>query len=114
VPAIISFKPVAAWVANPTPWPAEGRRYPAKHKGGDSCSGQLLLMAAGLDFVCPGDRGRSFTVGVDQVLDRDNDGIKLVTGKKYHFDVDGGGKQAVKLLFDEWVYRTHLVEVSAK
>jgi hypothetical protein len=74
-----------------------------------------MLFANGLEFVCPGDNGRSFSVALGEIMRADKDGIQTLAGRKYHFDgIPGGNKAGVEELFDEWLFRTHLVQTGAQ
>ena len=75
-----------------------------KHFGG-SCSGQLTLNAAGLIFQCPGDPNNSFQVALNQIGAVDENGIELVSGKKYHFSIPGMTKSGEEQLFSGWLHQ---------
>lgn len=73
-----------------------------KHFGG-SCSGQLTLNTAGLVFDCPNDPGESFQVALNEIGAVDDNGIRLLSGKKYHFSISGMSKSAEQALFASWL-----------
>jgi hypothetical protein len=81
--------------------------YPAKHDKlfGDSCVGQLTLNATGLSFSCPGNPGAAVQIPLNQIGAVDENGILLVSGKKYHFSIRGMSKDAEQQLFSNWLHR---------
>lgn len=84
-------------------------QFTAHHKGHNGCDGVLSLKASGLEFTCPGDAHKSFSVALDQIRGTDDDGIATTSGAKYHFDkVPGGDKEYVERLFEQWLSRTRL------
>ena len=106
--------PVAGTVPPPMPQPvAPGKpafaplSYPARHDKlfGDNCVGQLTLNASGLSFSCPGNPGAALQVPLNQIGAVDENGILLVSGKKYHFSIRGMNKDAEQQLFSYWLHR---------
>jgi hypothetical protein len=81
--------------------------YTARHDRhfGGSCSGQLTLSAAGLTFHCPDDPGGSVQVALNQIGAVDENGILLLSGKKYHFSIPGMSKSAEEQLFVNWLHQ---------
>lgn len=104
-------------VAGPSPVlpavPANGSRSPfaplvyqarhEKHFGG--CAGQLTLSATGLIFRCADDPEESFQVALNEIGAVDDNGIQLVSGKKYHFSISGMSKSAEQTLFANWLHQ---------
>jgi len=99
--------------APPPPVPAAGRTpfaavsYPARHDKhfGGECAGQLTLNSTELVFHCPADPGSGFQVAIHQIDSVDDNGIRLVSGKKYHFTISGMDKRAERTLFVDWLNR---------
>ena len=81
--------------------------YPARHdkRFGEGCSGQLTLNANGLEFTCPGDPDETLRAAFNQIASVDDNGIKLASGKKYHFTIQGMSKDAQRALFRDWFNR---------
>jgi len=81
--------------------------YPARHDKhfGAGCSGQLTLNSTALVFNCPGDPGSGFQLPINQIDAVDDNGIRLLSGKKYHFTIPGMNKSAEKALFTDWLNR---------
>lgn len=81
--------------------------YPARHDRhfGGECNGQLTLNSAALVFNCPADPGSGFQVPVNQIDGVDENGVRLFTGKKYHFTINGMNKGAERALFADWLSR---------
>jgi hypothetical protein len=73
-----------------------------KHFGG-SCDGQLTLDGTGLVFRCSDDPGGSFQVALADIEAVDSNGIRLRSGKKYHFDIAGMSKDGEEQLFANWL-----------
>jgi hypothetical protein len=97
--------------APPTSWPPDGTQFTAHHKGRNGCEGMLILKASGLQFICPSDGAKSFSVALNEVRGTDDDGIVTISGAKYHFDkIPGGNKEYVERLFEDWLSRTRLVQ----
>jgi hypothetical protein len=72
------------------------------HLGRHHCDGELIFTDKDFSFTCPSD---SFTVERSMVAKLDNNGVLLVSGEKYHFDVAGYDKTGVQILFSEWLER---------
>jgi hypothetical protein len=81
--------------------------YPARHDRhfGEGCSGRLTLDASGLVFSCPDDSEETLRVAFNQIASADDNGIKLTSGKKYHFTIAGMSKDAERSLFRNWLNR---------
>ncbi len=79
--------------------------YSARHEKhfGESCSGQLTLNGNGLVFRCPDDPGGSFQVALADIESVDSNGIRLSSGKKYHFAIAGMTKDSEQQLFANWL-----------
>jgi hypothetical protein len=113
-PSKLRFDNTIGSVRSPKPWPTQGMELRARHKGGYGCDGILRLKAERLEFDCPGDNKKSFSIAIDDVKEDDHDGIVTVRGEKYHFDhIPGSDTQATAELFQEWLVRTHLVADAA-
>jgi len=105
-PAVPNPAPNAA--APPASTPAQPYTpmvYSARHDKhfGDSCSGQLTLDSSGLMFKCPDDPGGSVQVALADIEAVDSNGIRLTSGKKYHFSIAGMAKDSVQALFANWL-----------
>jgi hypothetical protein len=97
--------------AQPMAWPADGMQVTAHHKGHSGCQGMLILKASGLQFTCPSNDAKSFSVALTDIRGTDDDGIVTTSGAKYHFDkVPGGDKEYVERLFQDWLSRSRLVQ----
>ena len=81
--------------------------YPARHDKhfGESCSGQLTLNSNGLMFNCPENPEGSVQVAIAQIASVDENGIRLISGKKYHFSIPGMTKSGEQQLFTDWLNR---------
>lgn len=81
--------------------------YPARHdkRFGDGCSGQLTLNSNELVFQCPEDSRNSVQVAIDQIEAVDENGVRLTSGKKYHFSIPGMSKNSEQELFTGWLTR---------
>lgn len=81
--------------------------YPARHDKhfGGECSGQLTLNSSGLFFTCPGNSDEGIDVAVNQIDAVDDNGIRLFSGKKYHFTIQGMTKNSERALFADWLNR---------
>ena len=79
--------------------------FTANHKGvRNGCKGGTLTIdAARLVFRCPTDVAKDVAVARAEVKGADDDGVELLSGKKYHFDVEGKGKDATHRMFVDWV-----------
>jgi hypothetical protein len=95
--------PASGPLAGKAPFPAV--TYPARHDKhfGDECSGQLTLNSSGLYFSCPGNSGEAVQADVNQIEDVDDNGIRLLSGKKYHFTIPGMSKDGERALFADWL-----------
>jgi hypothetical protein len=81
--------------------------YPARHDKhfGESCSGQLSLNSSGLAFSCPDDPHGGVQVAINEIASVDENGIRLTSGKKYHFSIPGMSKSSEEKLFTDWLSR---------
>ena len=81
--------------------------YRAKHDKvfGGSCSGQLTLNAGGLVFNCPEDPHGSMQIALSEIGAVDENGIRLLSGKKYHFSIPGMTKSGEETLFANWLHQ---------
>jgi len=81
--------------------------YPARHdkRFGGSCAGELTLNATGLTFSCADDPGGSLQVALPEIGAVDENGIELVSGKKYHFSIAGMSKSAEQQVFAAWLHQ---------
>lgn len=103
--AFKSAPPPVPAVATGTPYPQVV--YPARHDKhfGESCSGRLTLNSSGLQFDCPDDPGGGVQVAINQIGSVDENGIRLTSGKKYHFSIPGMTKISEQELFADWFNR---------
>jgi hypothetical protein len=97
--------PPAPTVTTGNPYPPVV--YPARHDKhfGESCSGRLTLNSSGLQFDCPDDPGGGVQVAINQIGSVDENGIRLTSGKKYHFSIPGMSKISEQELFADWFNR---------
>jgi hypothetical protein len=81
--------------------------YRAKHDKvfGGSCSGQLTLNSGGLVFTCPGDPSGSMQIALAEIGAVDDNGVRLLSGKKYHFSIAGMTKSGEEALFANWLHQ---------
>ena len=81
--------------------------YHARHDKvfGEGCAGQLILNSGGLVFDCPGDPHDSFQIALGEIGAVDDNGIRLVSGKKYHFSIRGMNKNGEEALFASWLHQ---------
>lgn len=81
--------------------------YPARHDKhfGDGCSGQLTLNSNELVFQCPEDPHGSVQVAINEIDAVDENGVRLSSGKKYHFSIPGMSKNSEQALFTGWLNR---------
>lgn len=81
--------------------------YQAKHDKafGGGCSGQLLLSSSGLAFTCLDDPSGSMQIALNQIGAADENGVRLLSGKKYHFSIRGMTKDAEQTLFLNWLHK---------
>jgi hypothetical protein len=102
VPGIASPAPVVTGRA-----PFSPVAYNARHDKafGGSCSGQLTLNNAGLNFVCGADPHGSLQVAVNEINSVDENGVRLNSGKKFHFTITGMNKPSEQQLFADWLNR---------
>ncbi len=96
--------PAAGTAARP---PYTPMVYSARHEKhfGDSCAGQLTLDSSGLTFRCGDDPRGSVQVALADIQSVDSNGIRLISGKKYHFSIAGMGKDSEQALFSDWLSR---------
>ena len=81
--------------------------YQARHDKvfGEGCAGQLTLDTSGLAFKCFDDPHASVQVALDDIESVDSNGVRLISGKKYHFSIAGMAKNAEEALFLDWLRR---------
>jgi hypothetical protein len=81
--------------------------YRAKHDKvfGGSCSGQLTLNSGGLVFNCPEDPHASMQIALSEIGAVDENGVRLLSGKKYHFSIPGMTKSGEETLFANWLHQ---------
>jgi len=81
--------------------------YPARHDKhfGETCAGQLTLNSSELVFNCPGNPNDAIQVAINQIAGVDDNGIRLTSGKKYHFTISGMDKNGERALFADWLSR---------
>jgi hypothetical protein len=81
--------------------------YAARHDKhfGESCAGQLTLDSSGLVFKCFDDPHGSVQVALNDIEAVDANGIRLVSGKKFHFSISGMAKSGEEELFANWLHR---------
>lgn len=98
--------------AQPAPAPAARPAYAplsynARHDKvfGGSCSGQLILSSSGLQFNCPDDSHGSLQVALSEISSVDENGVRLASGKKLHFSINGMTKPGEQALFADWLRR---------
>jgi hypothetical protein len=72
------------------------------HQGRRPCDGKLLFTEHVFQLECP---SGSFAVERSDIEGLDNNGVKLATGEKYHFDIDGYSKAEVQGFFIAWLER---------
>jgi len=109
-PALPGSTPPSPTAALPAPaanQPYTPTVYSARHDKvfGEGCSGQLTLDTTGLAFRCPDDPGGSVRVALGDIEAVDGNGVRLTSGKKYHFSIAGMGKSNAEQLFSEWLSR---------
>ncbi len=80
--------------------------YPARHdkRFGDGCSGQLTLNSNELQFTCSDPRG-NVQVAINEIGSVDENGVRLTSGKKYHFSIEGMSKNSEQAMFSDWLSR---------
>jgi hypothetical protein len=81
--------------------------YNARHDKafGGSCGGQLTLSNTGLNFVCNDDQHGNLQIAVSEINSVDENGVRLNSGKKFHFTVSGMNKPSEQQLFADWLNR---------
>lgn len=81
--------------------------YTARHDKvfGEGCSGQLTLDGTGLAFQCSEDPRSSVRVALDDIESVDGNGVRLISGKRYHFSIAGMGKSNAEQLFSNWLHQ---------
>ncbi|HEY2470743.1 MAG TPA: hypothetical protein VGI45_23320 [Terracidiphilus sp.] len=81
--------------------------YRAKHDKvfGGSCSGQLTLNSGGLVFNCSDDPQGSVQIALSEIGAVDDNGVRLLSGKKYHFSIPGMSKSGEETLFANWLHQ---------
>jgi len=81
--------------------------YRAKHDKvfGGSCSGQLTLNSTGLVFNCSDDPHGSVQIALHEIGAVDENGVRLLSGKKYHFSIPGMTKDGEQALFTTWLHQ---------
>lgn len=81
--------------------------FSAKHDKvfGGSCSGQLTLSSAGLAFNCPGDPHASMQIALAEIGAVDENGVRLTSGKKFHFSIPGMNKDGEQAVFANWLHQ---------
>jgi hypothetical protein len=81
--------------------------YRAKHDKvfGGSCSGQLTLNSGGLVFNCSDDPHSSVQIALSEIGAVDENGVRLLSGKKYHFSIPGMNKSGEEALFTNWLHQ---------
>jgi hypothetical protein len=72
------------------------------HQGRRPCDGKLLFTDHVFQLEC---QSGSFAVERSDIEGLDNNGVRLATGQKYHFDIDGYSKAEVHGLFSAWLVR---------
>jgi hypothetical protein len=102
MPQILPSQPLASATLTHTALVYQARH--DKHFGG-SCSGQLTLSAAGLNFHCDDDPSESVQVALNQIGTVDDNGIATLSGKKYHFSIPGMSKNSEQTLFVNWLHQ---------
>jgi hypothetical protein len=81
--------------------------YQARHDKvfGGGCSGQLTLSSTGLAFNCLDDPGGSVQIPVNQIGAADENGVRLLSGKKFHFSIRGMTRSGEEALFLNWLHQ---------
>ena len=103
-PAKVPPPPTAPVVTRPPYTPAVFTARHDKHFG-EGCSGQLTLDSSGLVFKCFDDPHGSVQVALNDIESVDANGIRLISGKKYHFSISGMAKDGEQELFANWLHR---------
>lgn len=82
--------------------PAGPYHFAAIHREfGGGCAGELVLSNEGLHFSCPGQP--DINVPLAEIDRLDKDGIRLVSGKKYHFKISDDDKAQIETIFGDWL-----------
>ena len=68
---------------------------------GGGCAGELVLSNEGLHFNCPGQP--DINVPLAEIDRLDKDGVRLVSGKKYHFKIPDDRQAEVEAIFGYWL-----------
>jgi hypothetical protein len=91
----------------PSTPPGSSMVYQARHDKvfGGGCSGQLTLSSSGLAFTCLDDPRGSMQIARSQIGAADENGVRLLSGKKYHFSIRGMTKSAEQALFLNWLHQ---------
>jgi hypothetical protein len=107
VPTPLAPAPALPAVPGAATAPFAAVTYPARHDKhfGDECSGQLTLNSSELAFSCPGNPGEGVQVAINQIDGVDDNGVRLISGKKYHFTIAGMSKNSERALFADWLSR---------
>lgn len=81
--------------------------YHARHDKvfGEGCSGQLILNSGGLVFDCPDDPHSSVQIALSEIGAVDENGVRLLSGKKFHFSIRGMTKEGESQLFVSWLHQ---------
>ncbi|WP_348264049.1 hypothetical protein P8935_05825 [Telmatobacter sp. DSM 110680] len=80
--------------------------YNARHdKAFGGCSGQLILSSTGLQFNCPSDSHAGMQVAISEISAVDENGVRLASGKKLHFSIEGMSKPNAQAIFTDWFNR---------
>jgi hypothetical protein len=104
-PAIVG--PAAPAIVIP-PRPAfSSMTYHARHDKvfGEGCAGQLILNSGGLVFDCPEDPRSSVQIALSEIGAVDENGVRLLSGKKFHFSIRGMTKSGEEALFTNWLHQ---------
>jgi hypothetical protein len=110
-PAITPVVPTPFPAAPPAPVSAARPAYAplsynARHdKAFGGCAGQLILSSTGLQFNCPGNSQDSMQIAISQISGIDENGVRLASGKKLHFSINGMTKPGEQALFTDWFNR---------
>jgi hypothetical protein len=81
--------------------------YHARHDKvfGEGCAGQLTLNSGGLVFDCPNDPRDSFQIAIGEIGAIDDNGVRLLSGKKFHFSIRGMNKNGEEAIFNNWLHQ---------
>jgi hypothetical protein len=64
-----------------------------------------MLSSSGLAFTCLDDPSGSMQIALNQIGGADENGVRLLSGKKYHFSIRGMTKGAEQTLFLNWLHK---------